>query len=915
MHVVRRTGIYPRLLAWPILAAFPLLGAGYESSLLPIFRTNCLPCHSGPNPQAALDLSSLQSALKGGKTGPALKPGSAESSLLVSKIVSGLMPPGRKLAEAQILEIRSWIDEQKPVLASVTEADVTPILQMRCVVCHGKRTQEAGLDLRTQEARLKGGKSGPALVPGRPEDSLLLMKVSAGLMPPPKLLVEAFVRPPSSEEVETLRAWIAAGCPPSPPQMVIEERFTQAERDWWAFQRPQLPPEPEVRSAALVRNPIDRFLLAKLEAQGLTFSKEADRLVLMRRVYLNLIGLIPTPKEIDDFLQDERSNAYELLVDRLLDSPQYGERWARIWLDAAGYADSEGVKEEDRLRPNAWRYRDAVIRALNADKPYDRFVTEQIAGDELADYRQLRSPTQEDIDRVASAGFLRMAPDATYSPSNGSVAERMNVIADEIEVLSSTVMGLTVGCARCHNHKYDPIPQRDYYRLSAVLQTAFDPYDWVKTTERDLDIAFPEERETVRAHNEPLNAEVKKLEQAIEDRAKPWREKTGEKSLDELAKKVPEFKTELDTLRRSIAELKNRLLPEPRIRALYDMGGAPSPVFLLTRGEAQQLGEVVEPDTLSILKGSALKPYSVEPPYEGTSGRRLALARWLTQPDHPLTARVMMNRVWKQHFGRGIVPTVANFGKTGTPPSHPELLDWLAVKFVQSGWSLKAMHRLMVTSAAYRQSSTIEPDALRADSENVLFSRMSLRRMDAEQLHDSVLRAAGRLSLKQFGTPVPVETEGGGEVVEKGSKDEWRRAIYLLQRRSTPVTLLEVFDFPPMSPNCTERSHSTVPTQALELRNSALVLEHARYLAARLLDEFPDSPSRVEAAYVGTLSRKPTPREMDGALAMLERLTSKWEAHLRSERATEPYAMTAVWRALGDLAHALLISAEFSYVD
>lgn len=882
---------------------------------MPIFRTECLPCHSGPAPQAGLDLSTLESALKGGKTGPALKLGSAESSLLVSKIVSGQMPPGRKLPEGQLAAIRSWIDAEKPELARVTEADVTPIFQMRCVVCHGKRTQEAGLNLRTQEARLKGGKSGPALVPGRPEDSLILTKITDGVMPPPKRLVEAFVRPPSTEEVETIRAWISAGCPPTPPQQVVEERFTEAERAWWAFQPPRRPAEPEVRNSALVRNPIDRFLLAKLEAKGLTFSKETDRTVLMRRVYLTLIGLIPTAKEIDEFLRDERSNAYELLVDRLLDSPQYGERWARIWLDAAGYADSEGIKEEDRLRPNAWRYRDTVIRALNADKPYDRFLIEQIAGDELSDYRQLRAPAQEDIDRLAATGFLRMAPDATYSPSNGSVAERVNVVADEIEVLSSTVMGVTVGCARCHNHKYDPIPQRDYYRLAAVLQTAYDPYDWIKTTERDLDFALPEERKTVLAHNAPLEAEVKKLEQAIEDRAKPLREKTGEKSLDELAKQVPEFKTELERLRRSITEVKKRLLPEPRVRALYDMGGTPSPVFLLKRGEAQQLGEVVEPNTLAILKGPALKPYSVEPPYEGTSGRRLALARWLTQPNHPLTARVMVNRLWKQHFGRGIVATVANFGKTGAPPSHPELLDWLAVEFVQSGWNLKAMHRLMVTSSAFRQSSTIQPEPLRADPENVLLSRMPLRRMDAEQLHDSILRAAGRLSLKQFGPPVPVEAEADKEVVEQGSKDEWRRAIYLLQRRSTPVTLLEVFDLPLMSPNCTERAHSTVPSQALELRNSPLILEHARYLAARLLDEFPDNRSRIEAAYIRTLSRKPNGDEMDRALAMLERLTSQWRAHLQEQRTTAPYAMTAAWRALGDVAHALLNSAEFSYVD
>jgi hypothetical protein len=297
------------------------------------------------------------------------------------------------------------------------------------------------------------------------------------------------------------------------------------------------------------------------------------------------------------------------------------------------------------------------------------------------------------------------------------------------------------------------------------------------------------------------------------------------------------------------------------------------------------------------LKRDALKPYEPAPPFEGTTGRRLALARWLTQPNHPLTARVMVNRLWRHHFGRGIVETMSNFGKTGSPPTHPELLDWLAVEFVESGWSLKKMHRLMVTSAAYRQS-------------------MPPRRMDAEQLHDSILLATGRLSSERFGPPVPVEKTASGEVVEKASRDQWRRGIYLLQRRTTPVTLLEAFDLPAMSPNCTERAHSTVSTQALEMRNSPVVIEHSRYLAGRLLDEFSGNPARqIEEVYLRTVSRQPSAQESARALAAIEKLEREWLAHLQEQKATAPHAVTARWYALGDFVHAMLNSAEFIYVD
>jgi len=873
-----------------ILTGGVLMGA---DALPPVIRAQCAGCHSGSAPQAGLDLSTPASALKGGKTGPAYKPGSAEMSLMIAKIASGSMPPGKKLATAEIASIRDWIGAQKPLHAGVTEASVIPIFQMRCVTCHGKRKQEGGLDLRTQAARLKGGKSGPALVPGDPDASLILKRITAGQMPPPKQLFEAFVRPPSSEEVDLLRAWIAAGAPPAPGIPAVEEQFTAEQRGWWSFQPPVRRTPPAVKNKAAVRNPVDSFVLARLESKG------AAGLALMRRAYLDLTGLIPTAEQVHAYLADTRPDAYERLVDQLLDTPAYAERWARIWLDSAGYADSEGIIHEDRLRPNAWRYRDSVIRALERDQPYNEFLTEQLAGDELADPRAIQQPTQRDIDRVAATGFLRMAPDGTYSPANGSVAERMNVIADEIEVFGSTVLGLTIGCARCHDHKYDPVPQRDYYRFSAILQSSFDPYDWVKPTERNLELALAGEKEEAERHNQPLEAEVKRLEALI-----------AKQPADDKAKE------ETQRLKKELADTKAKLKPKPSIRALYDMGGEPSPVFLLKRGEAQQLGDRVEPRVLSVLARPDLRPYDPAAPYEGTAGRRLALARWLTQPDHPLTARVLVNRMWKHHFGRGIVETVANFGKTGAPPSHPELLDWLAAEFVRSGWSLKAMHRLMVTSAVYRQSSIAPARSLAADPDNKLFSRMPLRRMDAEQLRDSMLLATGRLSRERFGPPVPVETRPGGEVVEKAARDQWRRSVYLLQRRTTPVTLLDSFDLPAMSPNCTERAMSTVSTQALELRNSPVVLEHARYLAGRLLDGHPsDGARRIEEVYLRTLSRKPTAAESERAAAAIERLETGWRAHLSEQRSTAPHSFTAKWHGLGDFVHAMLNSAEFLYAD
>ena len=730
----------------------------FKADVLPILAENCLMCHGQEPRQGGLDLQSAATLLKGGQSGPAIVAGSPDRSLLMEKLVSGQMPPGEaRLSPEGIERIRHWIERGAPReygldpgvedaayagLPAVSEKDVLPIFQVRCVACHGKRQQEAGLDLRTRASRLKGGRSGPAVLPGNPDQSPIIQKIESGEMPPVELQLANSVRPATAAELKLLRRWIAAGAPPDPPVSAAEEvnggpAVTEQDRKFWSFQPPVRPSIPEVRAQELVRTPVDAFLLARLEAGGLSFSPPASPLQLLRRAYLDLVGMPPSAFEVEAYLQDRRPDAYERMIERLLSSSHYGERWGRYWLDLAGYSDSEGFGDHDRFRPYAWRYRDYVIRSFNRDKPYSQFLMEQIAGDELADYRR-EEVTPESIDRLAATGFLRTTPDPTDAPERGFIAERMNIIADEIEVLTSAVMGLTVKCARCHDHKYDPISQRDYYRLSAILQTSYDPYEWLPPKKRRILIGLEREQEEVAAHNRPLKAEIGSLEKRLLQEAAPFVDKLQEErlaalpealrrelrklahtpqdyeggelnrkflvvrelaedessevhrylagkfrkrlkiGLADLNDRFPEFAQKSDSLRKQLDEVKGKLRAEPYVRALMDTGGRPSTTFLLKRGDPVSPGEAVTPGVPAVLT-AGLTPYRVHPlkPGRDSSGRRLALARWLTQPGHPLTSRVMVNQVWLRHFGRGLVPSPSNFGRSGEAP-HPSRAAGLA---------------------------------------------------------------------------------------------------------------------------------------------------------------------------------------------------------------------------------------------
>jgi mono/diheme cytochrome c family protein len=881
-------------------------GAQFATDLLPLLQAKCLRCHGGKARKADLDLRTPASIRKGAQSGRVIVPGKPHDSLLFVNVRDGVMPPGKKhrLSAAEVAAVGRWIESEASA-AAVTQLDVIPILLRRCTVCHGPRKQEGGLDLRTRVGLLRGGKSGPAVVLGKPEQSLLIKKVRAGQMPPLRRIIEVSVKPMEPEEVSLLARWIAAGAPeavetPDVATTRADPLVGDKDRTFWAFRPPRPVPVPRVHEPGKTRNPIDAFVLSRLENKELSFSPEADRATLLRRVYLDLTGLPPRPAEARAFLADRDPAAYEKVVDRLLASPRYGERWARHWLDLAGYADSEGKREQDLARPNAWRYRDYVIRALNAGKAYDRFLLEQLAGDELHDHERAREVTQEIYDSLVATGFLRMAPDPTWFNLTNFVPDRLEVIADEIEVLSSSVLGLTMKCARCHDHKFDPIPQRDYYRLKAVFQGAFDEHDWMKPnwlpglsmgarTDRDLPVVTTAERRRWEAHNAGLHKQIASLR----------------------ARKIdPTHRKQAEERDRQIRALEARLLPEPKIRALWDRG-EPSPSVIYRRGDYLTPGRLVGPGVPSVLTDGKT-PFMVKPPWPGAkkTGRRLSFARWLIRPDHPLTARVKVNRLWKHHFGAGIVKTLDNFGRNGARPTHPELLDWLALEFVKSGWDLKTMHRLMVTSATYRQGSGITPTLHKLDPDNALCSRMPLQRLSAEQLYDAMVRAAGRLDATPFGPPDALHTRPDGLVTPAGTAAGWRRGIYLQQQRKVIATHLENFDFPQMNPNCVERRDSIAAPQALYLKNNAMVRQLAADFACRVRREAGAEPvKQVERVHIIAYSRPPGVEERRSGLAALARLREQW-ARLRA-----PGAAGADERALASYCHAVFNSAEFLYVD
>lgn len=765
--------------------------------------------------------------------------------------------------------------------------EIQPIFQKKCVACHGAAVQMNGLRLDEGAAALKGGYSGAAIVPKSSSQSKLVERVSStkkGVMMPP-------AGPPVSEaEVAALKLWIDEGAE-WPASAKIASGVRKGP-DLWSFQPIRKPAAPAATNTKWATTAIDQFILARLEKEGVAPSPEADRTTLLRRLSLDLTGLPPTPAETAEFLADQRPDAYERQVERLLDSQHYGERWARQWLDLAHYADSDGY-EKDQARQYAWRYRHWLIQALNRDVPFDRFTREQLAGDLIPNHN---------VDQVVATGFLRNTLTNREAGVDREEA-RFEQLVNRTNTVGTTWLGLAVGCAQCHDHKYDPILQRDYYSLLAF----FD-----HSEEQDVDAPLPGEVGPYMAALPEYRAQRKELLKQYEVPALMplWEEKmrmaidapgsqpewdfalTSMKVMFDRTVKI--LKTEparrdprdqhrlenyfvnsftsygldkdkmekLKDLRPKLKALDDKLPPFAQAYAMrHDPDVQQS--HLRVRGDWKVKGIPVEPAMLSQL-----------PAWKGQgTPTRLDLANWLVSRENPLTARVWVNRAWQEFFGRGLVKTAEDFGKQGEAPTHPELLDWLASEFMDSGWSMKAMHRKIVMSAAYRQESKVRPELEARDPENTMIARQSRVRLSAESVRDATLAASGLLDDSIGGRSVkPPQPAGIAELgygssnkwVTSSGKDKYRRGLYIHFQRTTPYPMLMSFDSPDGSVACTRRSRSNTALQALNLLNDEVFFEAAKGLAWRLEREAPASVNgKIDYAFRLCLGRAPNDRERE----------------------------------------------------
>ena len=854
---------------------------------------------------------------------------------------------------------------EEPARVTDYTQDVKPVLAKHCVACHGTEKQKSGLRLDSAAAAMRGGDNGPAVASGKSAESLLIQAITGAegvaMMPPqgkPRL---------SNDDISMLKSWIDQGAK-APDEEASDGLIKGANH--WAFRPVVRSAIPQVVDKAWGHNPIDAFILARLEKEGLQPSPEADRVTLIRRLSLDLLGLPPTIAEVDAFVADTRSDAYEILVDWLLASPHYGERWGRHWLDLARYADSNGFTRD--FGRSIWKYRDWVIESVNRDQPFDQFTIEQIAGDLLPDAT---------IDQRIATGFHR---NTQINEEGGTDPEQFRVesVVDRVNTTGIAFLGLTVGCAQCHEHKYDPISQREYYQMFAFLNNADEPNLDVPTPDQ-IAQGLPQKRDEVRRQIADLEKQFQSQADDFQKSVTAWEKELTE---DEKKKLPPEVlnTVNLAVVMRSEQDTKNLVVyyknlavarqqfpvldeiaqlraAEPHFTTTMVMHerAEPRETFIHIRGDFLRHGARVEPGVPAVLP--RLAP-------DVKSATRLDFARWLVDARNPLTPRVTINRIWQKYFGRGIVDTENDFGTQGIPPSHPELLDWLAAEFVsptvnpsilsstsplqsggaigtpllnqdrdvsaQSGdlqpakaepqagfppssppplrvgkdvgtpsggdapWSMKRMHRLIVTSATYRQMSTHRTDLAEIDAANRLYGRQSRLRLDAEIIRDVALAAGGLLNTTLGGPSVhPPQPEGVFDFTQDKKPwntatgaDRYRRGMYTYLWRSSPYPAMTVFDFPDANVMCTRRNRSNTPLQSLTLANDQQFVEIAQALAVRVLKEpLADDNARLKYAFRVCLAREPKPAERQRLAKLLTQQRAEFAANLKdAERLTPP---------------------------
>jgi hypothetical protein len=770
-----------------------------------------------------------------------------------------------------------------PTAVEFFEKEVRPLLVEKCQKCHGGEKVRGGLILLGREQMLEGGKSGPAVVPGDPERSLLIRAVEYQgevKMPPKGKLPD--------NDIARLRRWIAEGAvwPAAPGGAAGKFTVTEEQRHWWAFQPVRDVPPPAVKDTIWPRSEIDRFILAELEGHGLTPAAPADKRTLLRRATFDLTGLPPTPDEVDAFLADDSPLAFAKVVDRLLASPAYGERWGRHWLDVVRYADYYQADPHEHGSANkfelfeAYRYRDWVVAAFNRDMPFDQFVVHQIAGDLLP------NPRGEPIyreGRIATAFLALGSWDHGDADKDKLVSD---IVDDQIDTVGKAFMGLTLGCARCHNHKFDPVSQQDYYALAGIFYSTHILANVGTKGDHSViqrvPLASPE-------YLQKREAQVKKLQELdgqIAQRSAGLIVELAGPQPSPVLVGLQAQSEELMKLEGQREALRKTLLPAPPLTLGAQEGGTPGGLFpaiqdvpIHVRGSYTRLGAVVPRRLPAFFVGMD------QPPITHGSGR-LEVARWVAGADNPLTARVLVNRVWQHHFGEGIGRTPNNFGKLGEPPTHPALLDWLAARFVAEGWSVKALHRYIMLSAAYQQASVVSAEALHKDPDNRWFGRQNARRLEAEAIRDAMLAAAGRLD-RALGGPAALDL------------DRPRRSLYVQTTRWDRTNFSTLFDAANPDQPVEKRTVSTVAPQALFLLNHEFVVSQAKRVAERLRQEMPaNDGARIDRAYRLLFGRPVRPEEAEIGRAFLSRAARR--------------GSDAAWI---DYVHVLLCSDECVYVD